>query len=62
MILEILPDNAFTTLTVSSAGLLPDESYTLWQNDTRIADGMEPGMRPGKGPGMVPPKKHERKP
>lgn len=57
IILEVKQKNAFTMLSVSAEGLNKEEIYTLWQDDTKIADssidhmGMfGPGMPEGRGP------------
>ncbi len=49
VVLEVSPKNTFSMLVVSFAELTEDGAYSLWLDDTKLADGMEAGMM---GPGM----------
>lgn len=51
VIMEVIPANDFTMLVVSADGLTEEGTYSLWQGDTQVAEGMSaamgvPGMRP----------------
>ncbi len=74
VVMSAAPVNTFSILTVSSELFAEDESYTLWLDDTKIAEGMSgtmemdgprmggerPQMPNGEIPkGMEPPKKPE---
>lgn len=66
VILEVTPVNQFSILTVSVREFTEDESYTLWLDDTQLAEGskaqrMGGGMRPGgeMPEGMEPPEGFE---
>lgn len=55
VIMEVSPTNTFTMLAVSAEGMSADGTYTLWLDDTQIAEGMAGGMMgPGMGGGMRP--------
>lgn len=55
VIMEISPANSFTMLVVSTEGMTAEESYSLWLDNTQIAEGTSSGMmRPGMGGGMRP--------
>ncbi len=41
-------NNSCTTVVISFEGMSKDQKYTLWQNDTQLAEGMEPQKRPEK--------------
>lgn len=51
VVMEILPVNTFSVLVVSSAELTEDGNYSLWLDDTKIAEGTKAAMGMG-GPGM----------
>ncbi len=51
VVMEVSPGNAFTMLTVSAEAISKDGKYTLWLDDTQIAEGMFGAMGMG-GPGM----------
>lgn len=66
VILKVTPVNQFSILTVSVREFTEDESYTLWLDDTQLAEGskaqrMGGGMRPGgeMPEGMEPPEGFE---
>lgn len=55
VIMEVSPENSFTMLVVSTVEMTAEGTYTLWLDDTQIAEGMSGGMMgPGKGGGMRP--------
>lgn len=47
VILEVTPANDFTVLVVSAEEMTEDGSYTLWLENTQIAEGTKGDMRPG---------------
>ena len=51
VVMEILPVNTFSVLVVSSAELTEDGNYSLWLDDTKIAEGTKAAMGMG-GPAM----------
>ena len=56
VVMEVSPSNGFSMLAVSSKDIDKEGSYTLWLDDTLVAQGMQGGsMRgPGMGGGMRP--------
>ena len=55
VIMEVSPENSFTMLVVSTEEMTAEGTYTLWLDDTQIAEGMSGGMMgPGMGGGMRP--------
>lgn len=55
VIMEVTPANAFTMLVVSAEEITEEGVYTLWLDDTQVAEGMAGAMRgPGMGGGMRP--------
>lgn len=55
VIMEVSPANSYTMLVVSAEGISEEGIYTLWMDDSQIAEGMSGGMmRPGMGGGMRP--------
>lgn len=64
VILELVPENAFTMLVVSTEVMTEEKTYTLWWDDTQIAEGtteMVEAMGPaGKPDGEKPPKDFEK--
>lgn len=51
VIMNVTPANTFSMLAVSSEELTTEGTYTLWLDDTQIAEGMKADMGMG-GPGM----------
>ena len=49
VVMEVSPKNAFSMLVVASENMTAENTYSLWLDDTKVADGMPGGMM---GPGM----------
>lgn len=55
VIMEVTPENSCTMLVVANEEITEEGSYSLWLDDTKIAEGMAGAMRgPGMGGGMRP--------
>ena len=54
-VMEVSPTNSFTMLVVSGEEITAEGTYSLWQGDTQIAEGMAGAMGgPGMSGGMRP--------